>query len=674
MAVQQLFQSGQLDEAVKALTAEVRDNPTDAKRRTLLFELLCFAGEYTRAEKQLDVLSQGGPQSEMGALFYRGALAAEKTRQEMFEKQDYPKPASDAASLHISGTINGKAFHNLADSDPRIGGNLEVFVAGSYMWIPFSLLSSIHIEPPKRLRNLLWLPAAVRTSAAFQGRELGEVLLPVLNPFSWRSADPAIRLGRATAWEQDGSEEALPKGQKMLIADDEEWPLLELRDIEFVIAQAASSATPMPIPEGLLSPFTGENPSGQSLRYDPVYDKIREARRADEELQLSEEASKRDVWTRAVKKADFVQVTKLCTEVLAKRAKDLQIAAWLTEALLAQEKIPGLTQGLDLIRGLLENFWDTVHPEIEDGDLEMRVGPVAWVGSRLDVQVHKVPLTRNKLDWFRFQESRRIGYEADAEGNEAKMAARQAAIEEKKCTAEEFDEAVKNTGEPYFSQLTAELGAAVDSVQSLEALCDAKFGGSAPNFANLKKALEDLQDSVREFWKPAEKEAAPEVAPEDSLESVSGQETGAAAAPPRKRVSAAEQPADPDDAVRGMVALARYLRLANPASPVPYMVLRALRWGELRANASSLDSALLDSPPSETRQLLKKLASESQRTELLDGAETAMSLPCGRGWLDLQRYSVRACEGMGYDSVAAAIRAELRSLLSDYPDLSSASH
>ena len=429
----------------------------------------------------------------------------------------------------------------------------------------------------------------------------------------------------------------------------------------------------MPLPEGLLNPFTGENPSGQSLRYDPVYDKIREARRADEELQLSEEASKRDVWTRAVKKADFVQVTKLCTEVLAKRAKDLQIAAWLTEALLAQEKIPGLTQGLDLIRGLLENFWDTVHPEIEDGDLEMRVGPVAWVGSRLDVQVRKVPLTRNKLDWFRFQESRRIGYEADAEGNEAKMAARQAAIEEKKCTAEEFDEAVKNTGEPYFSQLTAELGAAVDSVQSLEALCDAKFGGSAPNFANLKKALEDLQDSVREFWKPAEKEAAPEVAPEDSLESVSGQETGAAAAPARKRVSAAEQPADPDDAVRGMVALARYLRLANPASPVPYMVLRALRWGELRANASSLDSALLDSPPSETRQLLKKLASESQWTELLDGAETAMSLPCGRGWLDLQRYSVRACEGMGYDSVAAAIRAGLRSLLSDYPDLSSAS-
>lgn len=239
MIVQQLFQSGRLEEAVTALTSEVRDNPTDPKRRTFLFELLCFAGDYSRAEKQLDVLSHGGPQSEMGALLYRGALAAEKTRHEMFEKQEYPKPVQDNA-LKVSGTINGRAFHRLADSDDRIGANLEVFVAGSYLWIPFSLLSSIHIESPKRLRDLLWLPATVRTAPAFTGRELGEVLLPVLNPFSWRSPDQAIRLGRATAWEDDGGGETFPKGQKVVLADDEEWPLLELRDVEFVVAQAAS--------------------------------------------------------------------------------------------------------------------------------------------------------------------------------------------------------------------------------------------------------------------------------------------------------------------------------------------------------------------------------------------------------------------------------------------------
>lgn len=240
MTVQQLFQSGQLDEAIRALTTEVRDNPTDPKRRTFLFELLCFAGDYSRAEKHLDVLSQGGPQSEMGALFYRGALAAEKTRHEMFHKQEYPKSASTAPALKISGQINGKSFSNLADSDERIGENLEMFAAGSYLWMPFVMISSIRIEAPKRLRDLLWIPATVHPSAAFQGRELGEVLLPALNPFSWQSAEPAIRLGRATAWEPEGSDEAVPKGQKVLIADDEEWPLLELRELEFVVAQAAT--------------------------------------------------------------------------------------------------------------------------------------------------------------------------------------------------------------------------------------------------------------------------------------------------------------------------------------------------------------------------------------------------------------------------------------------------
>ncbi|HEY6945449.1 MAG TPA: type VI secretion system accessory protein TagJ [Candidatus Acidoferrum sp.] len=240
MTVQQLFQAGRLEEAITALASEVRDNPTDLKRRTFLFELLCFAGDYSRAEKHLDVLSQGGPQSEMGVLLYRGALAAEKTRHEMFEKQEYPKSAQDTSALKVSGTINGKAFHNLLDSDDRIGANLEVFVAGSYLWIPFSLLSSVHIDPPKRLRDLLWIPATVRTSAAFTGRELGEVLLPVLNPFSWRSTDQAVRLGRATAWEDDGGGEPFPKGQKVLLADDEEWPILELRDVEFVVAKAAS--------------------------------------------------------------------------------------------------------------------------------------------------------------------------------------------------------------------------------------------------------------------------------------------------------------------------------------------------------------------------------------------------------------------------------------------------
>jgi len=240
MTPQQLLQAGKLDEAIQAVTAEVRDNPQDVRRRTFLFELLCFAGDFDRAEKHLDLAAQGTQQGEMGALLYHAALHAERTRHDLFSKQQYPMPQGTAGLGEISVTINGKNYHSLSDADPRIGANLEVFAAGSYMWIPFALLESIEIAPPKRLRDLLWLPAKVRTSNKYEERELGEVLLPVLTPFAAKHADANVRLGRATLWEETAGGEVVPVGQKMLLADEEELPILEIRNIQIAMAQTAS--------------------------------------------------------------------------------------------------------------------------------------------------------------------------------------------------------------------------------------------------------------------------------------------------------------------------------------------------------------------------------------------------------------------------------------------------
>jgi type VI secretion system protein ImpE len=238
MNAQELFRNGQLTEALKALNTEVRDNPTDPRRRTFLFELLCFAGDYQRADKQLEVLGQAGPSSELGVLLYRSALFAERQRQDLFSRGEFPK-RMDTPEATLSGALNGKSFSSFGDADPRIGAKLEMFVAGSYMWLPLEHVASIEIEPPKRLRDLLWTPAAVRTAPSFKGAELGEVLLPVLAPFSWQNTDDAVRLGRATVWEQpEGYAEEVPFGQKMWLVDNEEIPFLELRSLEFIPAPA----------------------------------------------------------------------------------------------------------------------------------------------------------------------------------------------------------------------------------------------------------------------------------------------------------------------------------------------------------------------------------------------------------------------------------------------------
>nr|MDQ3958117.1 tetratricopeptide repeat protein [Actinomycetota bacterium] len=176
-----LYRAGKLDEAIQALGASLRDNPTDSQRRTFLFELLCFAGEYERAEKQLEVLGQGGKTAQLGTLVYHGALHAERTRQEMFRTGTYPRGPSPRP---VSGTLNGQPFTTLTDADPRIGARLEVYAAGQYTWIPFEHLVSIRMEAPKRLRDLLWTPAIVRPGPGFRNYDLGEVLVPALAPLS----------------------------------------------------------------------------------------------------------------------------------------------------------------------------------------------------------------------------------------------------------------------------------------------------------------------------------------------------------------------------------------------------------------------------------------------------------------------------------------------------------
>src|ERR1700685_2583787 len=114
----------------------------------------------------------------------------------------------------------------------------------------------------------------------------------------------------------------------------------------------------MPLRDDLLTPIPGDNPSGVYVRHDSkllLYDKIKEARRQDDELAQGD-------WETERKMADFPRAKKLAEEALATKTKDLQLAAWLTEAQLHIESFAGLLQGLKLCTGLVRDFWDSVYP------------------------------------------------------------------------------------------------------------------------------------------------------------------------------------------------------------------------------------------------------------------------------------------------------------------------
>ena len=239
MTATDLFQAGRLDEAVQALGVDLRSDPTDSKRRTFLFELLCFSGDYDRAEKQLDILADSSHEAAMGSLLYRSALQAERTRRRMFESGEFPH--GDAPP--IAGQLDDRNCESIEDADPRLGARLEVFAAGAYLWIPYEHIASVEIQPPARLRDLLWIPAMLHTGPAFKGRELGEVLLPVLTPLASKQIDGAVRLGRQTEWQEAPNAQFIPAGQKMFLADGEEYPILEVRRLQFSAPHSAAVET-----------------------------------------------------------------------------------------------------------------------------------------------------------------------------------------------------------------------------------------------------------------------------------------------------------------------------------------------------------------------------------------------------------------------------------------------
>lgn len=237
MSARELFQAGRLSDAIQFLATELRDRPTDTRRRTFLFELLCFAGELDRAEKHLHILADAGNDAKLGAVLYFAALHGERLRREKFET----KPPVVEQTGQFSGTLNGQEFGSITDGDPRIGARLELFAAGAYLWIPFEHIVSVEIQPPVHLRDLLWAPALVRTGPGFKDKELGEVIIPALCPDSYRHQSDAVKLGRETHWQELESGEQVPLGQKTFLVDGEEFPLLEIRKLEFSTRDAATA-------------------------------------------------------------------------------------------------------------------------------------------------------------------------------------------------------------------------------------------------------------------------------------------------------------------------------------------------------------------------------------------------------------------------------------------------
>lgn len=265
MNAKDCFQAGDLQGAIAAATEEVKKHPAQTSPRALLAELLCFTGDFKRADKHLDAIGQQDPEAMLGVAALRQLVRAELSRREFYEQGrvpdflDPPPPhvrlaleasialrdrntAEAAAKLEeaeqlrprLPGTSDGKPFDDFRDVDDLTATFVEVFTTtGKYYWIPNERIELIEFHAPERPRDLLWRRAHMVVT---DGPD-GEVTIPAIYYGSHADLEDRVKLGRVTEWRGDDSEPVRGFGQRLFLMGDEAKAILEIKEITFAHGQ-----------------------------------------------------------------------------------------------------------------------------------------------------------------------------------------------------------------------------------------------------------------------------------------------------------------------------------------------------------------------------------------------------------------------------------------------------
>jgi type VI secretion system protein ImpA len=327
--------------------------------------------------------------------------------------------------------------------------------------------------------------------------------------------------------------------------------------------------------EALLAPIEGDNPAGVDLRQDPSpqssYYKVKDARTA---ARAAERGAELEEETGGLL-PEWRTILELAPKVITEQAKDLEIAAWLVEALLRAHGFAGLRDGFKLMRGLVDGFWDGLYPLPDEDGVPTRVAPVAGLNGEgadgtLIQPLRKVHLTEahepGPFAFWQYEQASELLKLGDATRVQARIAA--GAV-----TMEDFEASVRQSSPGFYVALLADLQAALEEWTQLSAALDAKAGSDSPPTSTVRNTLQAILECVRSVARdriPVEEAMAAEEAAAEAAD-----EGGAA--PSGRRVAAPGAIETREDALRTMLRVAEFFRKFEPQSPVSYVIEDAVR-------------------------------------------------------------------------------------------------
>lgn len=318
--------------------------------------------------------------------------------------------------------------------------------------------------------------------------------------------------------------------------------------------------------ERLLAPLDGSLPAGPPVRGSMMFRMVEQARRSDDpSLPMG-------AWVAEPRRANWSKVSALAAGLLADTAKDLQLASWLLEAEIHQRGYSAIAPGIALLQGLCERWWDGLHPQGEDGDLESRANVVRWVDEKLLPTVSLAPLVAHGEDsagWTQWELAHHYERIRAAKGE----------LPEEAADAPDLDDLHALLAAMPAESLRSrhgELTLARAAIAGFEQSLTRRFPSEPPTLSRLDALLARAQAPLRgELARRGEWLVA---LPKDSAEA-DDSETGAVGT---DQIEATDGPiTDRDRAYRMLVEIADFLARIEPHSPVPYLLRRAVLWGGL---------------------------------------------------------------------------------------------
>jgi type VI secretion system protein ImpA len=333
----------------------------------------------------------------------------------------------------------------------------------------------------------------------------------------------------------------------------------------------------------LLAPIPGDKPVGADLRgnagptspYYQVKDGRNNARAAERRIEGGQDDGAPPDWKVVVASA---------TKALGESAKDLELAAYLIEALCRTNGFAGLRDGFKLTRGLVEQFWDGLYPTPDEEGVPTRVAALAGLNGddaegTLIAPINRIPITdspsHGKLTYANYVQATATAKILDPKARDKKIA-------EGAMHMDLIQKAVDETPAPYYRALHDDLTAALAEFAELGKALDAKAGPAAPPTSAIRTTMENVLAAINDVAKAKLAVTMTKPAEEKKTEGDGKGEPGSNGKP-KDDETGEKLPVirNRDDALNAILQLGDYFRKIEPHSPVPFALEQAVRWARM---------------------------------------------------------------------------------------------